>query len=192
MMAAPVGCASTPDTMVLALAYQPTSQPDASKLQGAQPILASMRVWINPVIDRHPEGSQIGVSQEEDNAPVFFGPTGLPPADFVRSALVPVLSAYAVPVAADSNTHTHVLQLEMTRFWTVEDSTYQATIGGSVVLADRAGHVLWKGEIVGTSKRWGRTFAALNYQQAFSDAALDFGGKLALDPGFRAAMNVGG
>jgi hypothetical protein len=192
MIAATLGCASTPENLVLGLAYQPTSQPDANKLQGAQPILASMRVWINPVIDRHPEGSQIGVSEEEDNAPVYFGPTGLPPADFVRSALVPVLAAYAVPVAADSNSHTHVLQIEMTRFWTVEQSTYQATIGGSVVLGDRNGQVLWKAEIVGTSKRWGRTFTALNYLQALSDAALDFGGKLALDPGFRAAMNVGG
>jgi hypothetical protein len=192
LIAAPVGCASTPDNMVLGLAYQPTSQPDANKLQGVQPIPAVMRVWINPVVDRHPEGTQIGVSQEEDNSPVYFGANGLPPADFVRAALVPVLSAYAVPVAADTNSHTHVLQIEMNRFWTVEDSKYQATIGGSAVLADRAGQVLWKGEIVGTSSRWGRTFTAVNYQQAFSDAALDFGGKLALDPGFRAAMNVGG
>jgi hypothetical protein len=187
-----VGCASSPDNMVLGLAYQPTSQPDASKLQGAQPILATMRVWINPVIDRHPEGSQIGVSEEEDNKPVYFGPNGLPPADFVRSALVPVLAAYAVPVAPDANTHTHVLQIEMTRFWTLEDNNYQATIGGSVVLADRAGHVLWKAEIVGASKHHGRTFTDPNYQQAFSDAALDFGSKIALDPGFRAAMNVAG
>jgi len=187
-----VGCASTPESMVLGLAFQPTSQPDANKLQGAQPISAAMRVWINPVIDRHPEGTQIGVSEEEDNAPVYFGANGLPPADFVRSALVPVLAAYAVPVAPDVNTHTHVLQLEMTRFWTLEESTYQATIGGSVALADRGGNVLWRGEIVGNGKRWGRTFTAINYQQAFSDAALDLGTKLALDPGFRAAMNVGG
>jgi len=186
------GCASSPDNMVLGLVYQPTSQPDANKLQGAQPILATVRVWINPVTDRHPEGSQIGVSQEEDNKPVYFGPTGLPPADFVRSALVPVLAAYAVPVAPDANTHTHVLQIEMTRFWALEDNNYQATIGGSVVLADRAGQVLWRAEIVGASKHHGRTFTSDNYQQAFSDAALDFGGKLALDPGFRAAMNVAG
>ncbi len=187
-----VGCASTPDTMVLGLRYQPTSTPDVNKLQGAQPILAAMRVWINPVIDRHPEGTQIGVSQEEDNAPVYFGANGLPPADFVRAAMAQVLAAYAVPVAADSNTHTHVLQLEMTQFWTVEDNTYLATIGGSLVLADRAGQVLWKGNVVGSSKRWGRTFTAETYLQAFSDAALDLSTKLALDPGFRAAMNTGG
>lgn len=192
LTAAPVGCASTPDNLVLGLAYQPTTQPDANKLQGVQPIPATMRVWINPVIDRHPEGTQIGVSQEEDNAPVYFGANGLPPADFVRAALVPVLSAYAVPVAPDPSNHTHVLQIEMTRFWTVEDSTYQASVGGSAVLADRGGNVLWKGEIIGNGKRWGRTFTAINYQQAFSDAALDFGAKLALDPAFRAAMNVGG
>ena len=58
------------------------------------------------------------------------------------------------------------------------------------MLADRAGRVLWTAEIVGSSKRWGRTFTASNYLQAFSDAALDLGGKLALEPGFRAAMNV--
>ena len=178
--------------MVLGLAYQPTSQPDVNKLQGTQPILAAMRVWINPVIDRHPEGSQIGVSQEEDNSPVYFGPNGLPPADFVRSAMAQVLSAYAVPVAPDSNSHTHVLQLEMMQFWTVEDNTYIATIGGALVLADRGGNVLWRSQIVGSSTRRGRTFTQDNYLQAFSDAALDFSTKLALDPGFRAAMNVGG
>jgi len=185
-------CASTPDTMVLGLAYQPTSTPDVNKLQGAQPILAAMRVWINPVIDRHPEGTQIGLSQEEDNAPVYFGANGLAPADLVRASLAQVLPAYAVPVSPDSNSHTHVLQLEMTQFWTLEDSTYQATIGGTLVLADRGGNVLWNGTLVGTSKRWGRSFTALNYLQAFSDAALDLGTKLALDPGFRAAMNTGG
>jgi len=187
-----IGCASSPETMVLGLAYQPTSQPDVNKLQGTQPILAVMRVWINPVIDRHPEGSQIGVSQEEDNAPVYFGPNGLPPADFLRSALAQVLPAYAVPVAPDSNTHTHVLQIEMTQFWTVEGNTYQASIAGGAVLADRAGQVLWQGQIMGVSKRWGRSFTAINYLQAFSDAALDFGTRLALDPGFRMAMNTGG
>ena len=80
----------------------------------------------------------------------------------------------------------------MTQFWTVEDNTYLATIGGSLVLADRAGQVLWKGMVVGSSKRWGRTFTAETYLQAFSDAALDLSTKLALDPGFRAAMNTGG
>ena len=183
------GCSSTADTMVLGLAYHPTSQVDLNRLQGAPPISAATRVWINPIADLHPEGTQIGVSKEEDNAPVYFGAQGLPPADFVRTALLYVLPSYAVPVAADPNSATHVLELKMTRFWTQEGGTYEATIVASGVLADRAGTVVWQGEIGGANKRWGRTFNTEAYMQVFSDAALDFGTNLALNPGFRAAAN---
>jgi len=184
------GCASSGgDTMVLGLAYQPTTQIDLNRLQGAPPISAATRVWVNPIADLHPEGTQIGISKEEDNSPVYFGANGLPPADFVRTALMYVLPAYAVPVAPDPASATHVLELRMTRFWTQEESTYQATIVATAVLADRAGMVVWQGEIGGLSKRWGKTFENEMYMKAFSDAALDFGQNLALNPGFRTAAN---
>ena len=183
------GCSSSADTMVLGLAYHPTSTVDLNRLQGAPPVSAATRVWINPIADLHPEGTQIGVSKEEDNAPVYFGAQGLPPADFVRSALLYVLPSYAVPVAADPNSATHILELRMTRFWTQESNTYEATIVASAVLADRAGTVVWQGEIGGMNKRWGRTFNTEAYMQVFSDAALDFGQNLALNPAFRAAAN---
>ena len=44
-------CASDPDRMVLGLQYQPTSQIDQSRLQGAAQMNPASRVWINPVID---------------------------------------------------------------------------------------------------------------------------------------------
>jgi hypothetical protein len=175
--------------MVLGLAYHPTSQVDLARLQGAPPINAATRVWINPIIDLHPEGSQIGISTEEDNSPVYFGAQGLPPADFLRSAMVYVLPAYAVPVAPDPNSATHILELRMTRFWTQEASTYQATIVASAVLANREGTVVWQGEVSGINKRWGRTFERDVYLKVFSDAALDFAQNLALNPGFRTAAN---
>ena len=186
------GCSSTPDTLVLGLNYTPTSAPDPARLQGVAGIPATMRVWINPIVDRHPEGSQIGLSKEEDDTPVYFGAQGLPPADFVRAALVQVLPAYAVPVSPDSVNHTHVLQLTMSRFWTLEGNTYEATITALAVLADRNGNTLWQAEISGANKRWGRSFQPEAYLQVFSDAALDLGARLARDPGFRAAMAAGG
>jgi hypothetical protein len=182
------GCAGSPDVMVLDLVYKPTSQPDPGKLQGALPIPATARVWINPVLDQHPEGSRIGVSEEEDNQPVYFGPRGLPPADFVRAALVAAMPAYGVPIHSDPGSATHVLEIRMSRFWTVEGNTYQAWITGACVLADNAGNVLWQAEITGANKRWGRTFSADNYMEVFSDAALEFGQNLAINPGFRAAV----
>lgn len=181
------GCASTPDVMVLSLTYRPTNAPDMGKLTGAQPIAPTTRVWINPVLDQHPEGSRIGISNEEDGAPVYFGPNGLPPADFLRAALVQALPAYAVPIHEDPNTATHVLEIRMSRFWSVESNLYQTWITASVFLADKAGNVLWQAEITGSGKRWGRTFSADNYLQSFSDAALDFAGNLAINPQFRAA-----
>lgn len=183
-------CASDPDRLVLGLQYQPTSQIDQTRLAGAQPMNPASRVWINPVIDQHPEGSQIGVSEEEDKAPVYFGANGLPPADFLRAAVAYVLPAYGVPVAADPQSSTHVLELKMTRFWTIEASTYMATITVQATLADRTGAVLWQGEITGVNKRWGRTFSPENYIGVFSDAALDLGQRLALDPAFRAGAST--
>ena len=53
------GCSSTPDTMVLGLAYHPTSQVDLNRLQGAPPISAATRVWINPIADVHPEARRL-------------------------------------------------------------------------------------------------------------------------------------
>jgi len=182
-----VGCSSTPDVMVLDLNYRPTNQPDQGKLMGAIPIAATSRVWINPVVDQHPEGSRIGISQEEDDAAVYFGPNGLPPADFMRAALVQVLPPYGVPIHNDPNTATHVLEIRMSRFWTVESNLYQTWITATVLLADRAGNILWQGDITGFGKRWGRTFQAESYMQSFSDAALEFGQNLALTPAFRQA-----
>ncbi|MBL9107436.1 MAG: hypothetical protein JNL82_41505 [Myxococcales bacterium] len=186
-LAAPSGCASTPDVMVLDLGYRPTNQPDMGKLAGALPIPATTAIWINPVLDQHPEGSRIGVSQEEDDAAVYFGPNGLPPADFVRAALVQALPAFGVPLHNDPNTATHVLEVRMSRFWAVESNLYQTWITGTVLLADRAGNVLWQGEVTGFGKRWGRTFNAGNYLQGFSDSALDFAQNLAITPAFRQA-----
>lgn len=182
------GCASTPDVLVLDLGYRPTSQPDMGKLAGALTIAPTSRIWVNPVVDQHPEGSRIGVSQEEDNAPVYFGPNGLPPADFMRAALVQALPAYAVPLHGDPNTATHVLEVRMSRFWTVESNLYQTWITGTVLLADRAsGNVMWQAEITGFGKRWGRTFKPETYLEAFSDAALDFAANIAITPAFRQA-----
>lgn len=184
---ATVACASSPDHMILDLSYRPTSRPDQAKLTGALPIAPTSRVWINPVIDQHPEGSRIGVSQEEDDEAVYFGPGGLPPADFLRAALVQVLPPYGVPVHHDPATATHVLEIRMSRFWTVEGNVYQTWITGQVLLADRSGNVLWQSDITGFNKRWGRTFSRDAYLQVFSDAALDFGQNIALSPGFRQA-----
>lgn len=183
-------CASDPDRMVLGLQYQPTSQIDQTRLQGAAAMNPASRVWINPVIDQHPEGSQIGISEEEDKSPVYFGAQGLPPADFVRAALAYVLPAYGVPVAADPQSSTHVLEIKMVRFFAVETGTYEGTITVNATLADRAGAVLWQGALTGVNKRWGRTFKAENYISVLSDAALDLSARLALDPGFRAGASV--
>jgi hypothetical protein len=182
-----LGCASTPDVMVLDLTYRPTNQPDQAKLNGALPIAATSQVWINPVLDQHPEGSRIGVSQEEDNAAVYFGPNGLPPADFMRAALVQALPPLGVPLVNDPNAATHVLEVRMSRFWAVEGNLYQTWIAGTVLLADKAGNILWQSEVTGFGKRWGRTFNADPYIHAFSDAALDFGHNLAFNPAFRQA-----
>ncbi len=183
-------CASSPDTMVLGLQYQPTSQVDTTKLQGVPPVNPAARVWINPVIDQHPEGTQIGISEEEDKAPVYFGAQGLPPADFVRAAVAYVLPAFGVPVAADPQSSTHVLELKMTRFWTIEGNVYESTIMVNATLADRTGAVLWQSAVTGVNKRWGRSFEAQAYISVFSDAALDLSQRLALDPGFRAAASA--
>ncbi len=189
LAAALPGCASTPDTLVLGLTYQPTSRADANRLQAAAPVNPATRVWLNPIFDLHPEGTQIGVSAAEDNSPVYFGARGLPPADFVRSAVVSMLPTYGVQVAADPASATHILELKMTRFWTLEGNLYEATITASAVLATAAGNVVWQAEITGANKRWGRTFSSDAYVQVFSDAALDFSQNVALDPGFRAGAN---
>ncbi len=190
------GCASSgssdDDRLVLGLTYRPTSEVDRSHLQAAAPIPTTVRVWINPITDVHPEGSQIGISEEEDNAPVYFGPGGLPPADFVRSALVQVLPALGVPVASEHTSATHVLEIRMTRFWTVEDNVYQASIVAHLALADHAGNAVWQAELQGANKRWGRSFNKDQYLHVFSDAALDLGTRLALDPAFRGSLSTGG
>ena len=186
-LSAALGCSSSPDVMVLDLAYRPTNQPDQGKLVGAVPIAASSQVWVNPVVDLHPEGSRIGVSQEEDNNAVYFGPNGLPPADFMRAALVQALPPLGVPLSNDPNIATHVLEVRMSRFWAVEGNLYQTWISATVLLADKYGNTLWQSEVTGFGKRWGRTFNAEPYIHAFSDAALDFSHNLALNPAFRRA-----
>jgi hypothetical protein len=173
--------------MVLDLNYRPTNQPDQGKLMGAVPIAATSRVWINPVVDQHPEGSRIGVSQEEDNAAVYFGPNGLPPADFMRAALVQALPPLGVPLVNDPNAATHVLEIRMSRFWTVEGNLYQTWITATVLLADKAGNVLWQSRSPATASAGAAPSTPSRTSTSYSDAALDFGHNLALNPAFRQA-----
>lgn len=177
--------------MALNLSYMPAGEADREALVGVTPIPATVKVWINPIVDARAEPQNIGFSAEGNNTAVVLAASSQPPTEFVRGVLARELPAYAFALAADVGTATHTLQLRLLKFWVHEGGTYQGEVMVEVTLGDNAGQLLWQGLVTGTDKHWGRTFTQENFLNVYSDSTLDLSEKLALRPEIRTALSTG-
>ncbi len=173
--------------MALQLVYAPTHESDLAKTGGVPPVASGTQIWINPVTDARADPSRIGVSEEEDGAPIYYA-AGQNPGDFVRNVLAKELAQLGLPITANQQAATHALNLQLQTFWVNEGNNYIGEVTVGAALVDINGQLMWQGQLTGASKRWGRTFEEDNFLEAYSDMVLDLAERVAMDPTLRAAL----
>lgn len=180
-------CGGSGDSMALQLVYAPTHDVDLAKTGGVPPVASGTQIWINPVTDARVDPGRIGISEEEDNTPIYYA-AGQNPGDFVRNVLAKELTTLGLPITANQAAATHALNLQLQKFWVTEGNNYLGEVTVGAALVDINGQLLWQGQLTGAAKRWGRSFEEDNFLEAYSDMVLDLAERVAMDPTLRNAL----
>jgi hypothetical protein len=111
-----------------------------------------------------------------------------PVPDFVTQALQASLAKWKVNVSPEAD---RVLRCEVLQFWVLEKSRFAANVRFRFVLEDRAGAVLFQGEVANDDSTWGKTCSEKNYIQVLSLATQRAFVDLFNNKEFRAALTAG-
>lgn len=162
-----------PAMLHVALDYRPTDRVPLDNGGGSLPPGQSLAVVVT---DSRSDVSVIGKNVEKEEVVPVYVEQGTPE-QFLREAVSRELTNAGLWIANDPAQATRILHLDLTRFWTEESSQqsslYRGVITANAELKTAAGKVLWHGGVGGNSKRSGPSLSPPNYQEAFSDAAVD-------------------
>jgi hypothetical protein len=151
--------------------------------------LKQARVKVQALADRRsvPNPEEVGENREEEDKGVTFDVLTVDsvPA-FCTAHLTELLQGMGLQVG-DSGPSV-VISGEVETFYVIEKGAYDGTVAFKLRAADRAGKVLWTGEVTGTAHGKGRSYKADKYFETLSDAVTDAVVKLVSEPGFRAAL----
>ena len=188
MATALAACRGTaPLNLTVPLSYRATSKVDATKFGGALP--ANAKVFVATVTDKRRDTSSIGANKEKPKEiPILAAGTGMKPGDFVREGLMKELANVGISVAATQAASTHVLYVQLDRFWAEEASTYHGDLVARLRLTDKGGATRFEGVIKGTSSRWGKSLSPDNYIETWSDAVVSLTENLLADAAFQKAL----
>jgi hypothetical protein len=98
------------------------------------------------------------------------------------------LKDIGTPFAENAASAERVLSLRLTRFWAEEAPAYHGSVTIVAEVKD-AGKVVWRGALVGDSKRFGRSLSTDNYRETISDATVRAINNMLGEASFRAAIS---
>lgn len=82
----------------------------------------------------------------------------------------------------------YTLNGEITEYFVTETNTYAGSMIVKLVLS-KGDKPIWRGTVVGTNKRFGRSYKLDNYLETLSDLIVDLATKLALNGDFKAQLH---
>jgi len=130
------------------------------------------------------DGMRVGECQAVGPSPTpVLSLTPVP--DFVNQALQASLAKWKVNVSPEAD---RVLRCEVLQFWVLEKKRFAANVALRFVLEDRAGAVLFQGEVANDDSTWGKTCSEKNYNQVLSLATQRAFVDLFNNKEFRAAL----
>ena len=179
------GCRAPITQLGVPLEYRPTNQLALERIGGSVTAGQPLAVAVS---DDRQEKAAVGRNLEKEGRPIPILAERQSPEQFVAEVVSRELGKAGVSIAPDSSQAHCTLRLAIARFWTEESSLYRGSIAAKAVLVTKNGKSMWSGDVVGESKRFGRSLSTENYQQTFSDAALDLVSNLLRSPGFRDAL----
>ena len=178
------GCNTGPQgPLTVPLEFRP-SRADAI----STPIAAvDVKVFIAPLKDKRENKDQIGENVEEETpVPVLNGDKS--PTDFVHEVLETELKDSGLEMTDAAEAADRVIELDLTKFWVREESSYRAEVQVIAVVRDKGGSVKFKERIAGDGSTGGRSLNPENYQESLSDATRRVVGALLNNPKFQAAL----
>jgi hypothetical protein len=168
LMIAGIGCGSSvkKTELTVPLTWKSTEMLNTGAFAGTLPE-STIYVAVN---DKRPKKDAIGENAEDDTPkPIYAG--GEPTA-FVQEAFVSQFEKAGLKVAADKASADRTIGVDLLQFWTQETGTYKGDVQSSVTVMDKAGKTLWKGNVSGSTGKFGRSLSAENYQEVYSDCTL--------------------
>jgi hypothetical protein len=128
-----------------------------------------VKVYLAPATDKRSEKDTIG-KNIESSTPVPIYSSGKTPPEFVHDVLQDSLKDFGVHMADAPETADRVISLDLTRFFVEESNNYNAEVKAQIEVKDKGGRSLYRGQIAGDGKTFGRSLSKENYQQTLSDA----------------------
>lgn len=184
IVAALLSCSCIPQPPSLRMSLVWTPKDDVRDIAGsALDAFSRQRVLVAPFVDRRTNPEQIGTNIEQRERPVYSGDDL---AAFLTKSFCSVLTENGIPVTRSGGSR--VISADILRFFVTEENTYNALVTIRFRVADDTGTVLWEGTTDGHAKRWGRSFSAENYAEAYSNAFLESTLELFKTPGFLRAF----
>jgi hypothetical protein len=178
------GCNTGPNgPLTVPLEFRPS---DAEAI--STPIAAvDVKVFIAPLKDKRENKEQIGENVEEQTpVPVLSGDKS--PTDFVYDVLTDELKDSGLELTDAAEAADRVIELDLTKFWVREESSYRAEVQVIAVVRDKGGSVKFKERIAGEGSTGGRSLNPENYQESLSDATRRVVGGLLNNAKFQAAL----
>jgi|SRR5471032_612951 hypothetical protein len=126
-------------------------------------------ISLQPFTDSRDAKDAVGVNVEDKNRSPVSTKDDVPA--FLTGRFAEVLRANGVESGAANADR--VISVEVQRFFVTESNLYEGDVALGVTLSDAVGRVLWHGVVEGKSKRFGRSFAAENYQETLTSASFE-------------------
>lgn len=162
-------------------------RPNHSEALSGSITATDVKVHLEAITDRRDTKDEIG-RNVEDATPIPIYSSGKSPAEFVHDAVEGELKNFGVELVEAPEAADRIIELELTRFFVEESNNYRAEVKSGAQVKDKGGRVLWKGQIAGEGRTFGRSLNPANYQQVLSDATRRMIGKLLENPQFKAAI----
>lgn len=151
------------------LKYKPTStlsDYDNLDLSG----LSTVSLSLGAFTDEREDKSLIGENkEEEDRGKILPVTTATPVGDFLKEVFKKLFKDVGIKINESSS---KVLELKVIKFYVEERNLYKAETWFDIKLL-KDGTILWEDRIMGSAKRFGRSYKLDNYLESLSDSILD-------------------
>jgi hypothetical protein len=165
------------------LIWKPTNKlapAGATDLRG----LEHTKLQVLKVADGRQNATLLGENKENATPRVITTADDVPA--FVTEHIKQIVSANGISVVDTGATH--VLKLELKRFYVEETNLYRGDVQLAVTLTDAGGKQLWSGTSSGGAQRFGRSYKADNYYEVLSDSLIEATNSLLKNTTFRDAL----
>lgn len=132
--------------------------------------LSSVSISLGNFIDEREDKNLIGENREDENEGKILQVTTITPIpEFLKEVFSRLFKDVGVKI---SDGNPKVLELQVIKFYAEEKNLYKAEVWLDLKLK-KGNVVLWEDRVMGSVKRFGRSYKLENYLEALSDAIID-------------------